>query len=965
MASRVNFRQLAWLCLLLMLATSLFPPASVTAGADPDEQLQQSLDAEVDKLLAESDTAGTVVGYHVVSLDDGRQLAGLRETVTLLPHGSMQLWTAAAALDAWSVDKTFASDIFIDGKVVGGGLQGDVILQGGGDPFLETEDFRAFARALKQKGVRRINGDIVVDGSRFDNRTLGTSWMWDRESEPSHAPIGALSVNANTVEVTVEAGKGRIGKAPQVTITPAATAFEVVNRAKVVPGDDDDIQVERKRATDTFVVSGVIGASHPAVKVKRAVGDPAGYSGAVMVEALTREGIQLHRHGKVRMGTTPESAREVFSHPSPTVGEWVDALLGERVPWVAEMTLKQLGAEQTGTGSAAAGLNVVRTFAQERAKVNENWQPRDGSGNSRMGVVSPQHMTALLQAMDRHPLGEDFFSRLPVAGEDGLLQGRMSGTAAEGNVRAYPVHEDEIGGLTGVVESRSGERLAFSVMVNAGFQREAVEAMEDAFAIALASHPDLPTVEGGKAEAEEYPLAEVLDPLFDQADYDGILHGVMVKSLDRDEVLYQRHARSLLTPASNTKLFTSAAALAVLGEDYRFQTDLYLDGKVSAGVLKGDLVLRGGGDPSLATEGNLQVQDGPTLDGIVEDLKQAGIHRVNGDIRVDDSFFTGAEYGKGWAWDNENAYYQPQISALSINRGTVRFDYLPGDKVGDPIRWKMTPETSYVDVEVDVVTGEAGSANTLRIERERGSDRIRLSGRLPANFAGDYTRVPVEEPARYTGTVLKEMLEREGIAFHPQAKVKKGKAPTGDASFTYLSPTLPEVVSYLNKVSDNIYAEMILHTLGRESGGDGSAQSGEKEVEKQAKIWGIDTPFRLRDGSGLTRYNLVSPEQLVTMLEVQAEAEYFPAFEQSLPLAGVDGTLRTRMRGTPAEGNLRGKTGSLTHVSTLSGYVKTEDGERLAYAIMMNGYTPESEQALQNRIGAEMAGFSRHTGGDE
>ncbi|PTM58440.1 D-alanyl-D-alanine carboxypeptidase/D-alanyl-D-alanine endopeptidase [Desmospora activa] len=960
----INLRRVAWFCLFLLIVLSLTIPTSVTAETDQDQRLQQHLDATVDKLLAESDAAGTVVGYHVISLDDGRQLAGMREAVTLLPHGAMQLWTAAAALDAWSLDKTFTTRVYFDGNIDGGKLQGDVILEGGGDPFLETEDFHAFARALKQAGVRHINGDIVVDGSRFDNRTLGTSWMWDREAEPSHAPIGALSVNANTVQVTVE-GKGRIGKTPQVTVTPASSAFEVINQAKVVPGDNANIQVERKRASDTFVVSGTIGVNHPALNEKRAVGNPAGYSGAVLIEALTREGIRLDRRTKVQEGAKTESAREVMRHPSPPVKEWVDTLLQERSPWVTEMTLKQLGAEQTGTGSAARGLEVVRAFAREQAKVNENWQPRDGSGNSRMGVMSSQQMTALLQAMDQHPLREDFFARLPVAGEDGLLQDRMNGTAAEGKVRAYPVDEDEIGGLTGVVESQSGERLAFSLMVNAGLERQAVEEMEDAFGVALASYPELPATVDDKAKSQAYPMAEVLDPLLDQDEYDGILHGVMVKSLDRDEVMYDRHSQSLLTPASNTKLFTSAAALAALGEDYRFQTDLYLDGKISDGVLTGDLVLRGGGDPSLATKGNLQVQDGPTLDAMVEELKQSGIRRVNGDIRVDDTFFTGPEYGKGWAWDNEDAYYQSQISALSINRGTVRFDYLPGEKAGDPIQLEMTPETDYVDVEVDVVTGEAGSANTLKIERERGTNRIRLSGHLPADFTGDYTRVPVEEPARYTGTVLKEMLEEEGVHFHPQTRVKKGKAPTGDADFTYFSPTLPEVVSYLNKVSDNVYAEMILQTLGRESGGDGSARAGEKEVEKWIQAWGIDTPFRLWDGSGLTRYNLISPEQLVTLLAAQTQEEHFAAFEQSLPLAGVDGTLRTRMRGTPAEGNLRGKTGSLTHVSTLAGYVTTEDGERLAYAIMMNGYTPESEQALQNRIGAEMAGFQRQWGGDE
>lgn len=957
-----KFRWVAWLCLFFLTVTTITLPTQGMAETDPDKQLQKKLDIIVEEFLEEPESSGAVVAYDVTALEDGRQMAGLRETATLIPHGAFQLWTVATALDTWSPDQRVATRLWIDGTVRGGLLRGEVGIEGEGDPFLKTEDFQSFARTLRSIGIHRLQGDVVVDDSYFDDRRLGTGWMWDRESEPAHAPIGAVSVNANTVEVTVQAGK-RVGEKPQVRIAPAAVAFKVDNRAKVVPGEDADIQVERLRASDTWVVTGTIGVSHPALKVRRAVGNPAGYSGAVMKEALTREGIQVSRESTVRVGVKPETAREIHVHQSPPVKEWISTILSERSPWVAEMVLKQLGAEQ-GEGSASRGLAVVRAFAQERVGVDETWQPRDGSGNSRMGVASPRHMTALLQRMDRHPSGEHFFVHLPVAGEKGLLSERMQGTPASGNLRAYPVHEQAIGGLTGIVTAASGERLAFSLMINGGLNRSAVEELEDAFGVALASHPG--ATPGSPVDAgKTYPLSSVLDPLLDQAVFRGLVIGVKVQSLDRDEVMYQRNAQSLLTPASNTKLFTSAAALAALGEDYHFQTKLYLDGPVRNGTVKGDLTIQGGGDPTLATKGNLRVQAGPTLDDVVADIKQAGIRRIQGNIRVDDSFFTGPEYGSGWAWNNEDAYYQSQISGLALNRGTVRFDYLPGKQPGDPIQLQQTPQTAYVDVKVDAVTGTAGSRNTLRIERERGTNRIRIYGSLPADFSGDYTRVPVEDPALYTGTVFKEMLEREGIVFHPRSKVEKGSAPAGEADWTYESPPLTEVVNYLNKVSDNFYGEMILRTLGRESRQEGSAPAGLQEVDRQAADWGIETPFRLRDGSGLTRYNLLTAEQLVAMLAAQAETEHFESFEESLPLAGVDGTLRTRMRGTAAEGNLRGKTGSLTHVSTLAGYVETQDGEQLAYAILMNGYTRESERALQDRMGAEMADFSRKQGEDE
>src|SRR5690606_38628655 len=153
-------------------------------------------------------------------------------------------------------------------------------------------------------------------------------------------------------------------------------------------------------------------------------------------------------------------------------------------------------------------------------------------------------------------------------------------------------------------------------------------------------------------------------------------------------------------------------------------------------------------------------------------LKKQGIRRILGDIVVDAGAVSGDGYGPGWAWDGESGYYQPQMSALSINRGTVRFDYLPREKPGDPIRLKLTPKSGYVEVINEAVTGPENAKNTLRLERDRGTNRIRITGSLPMDFGGDYTRVPVENPHLYVGQVLKERLEEEGITFTPGSRVR-------------------------------------------------------------------------------------------------------------------------------------------------------------------------------------------------
>jgi PBP4 family serine-type D-alanyl-D-alanine carboxypeptidase len=225
------------------------------------------------------------------------------------------------------------------------------------------------------------------------------------------------------------------------------------------------------------------------------------------------------------------------------------------------------------------------------------------------------------------------------------------------------------------------------------------------------------------------------------------------------------------------------------------------------------------------------VQEGPTIEQMVKDIQTAGIKRVTGNVIVDAKAFTDDVYGHGWSWDDENGSYQPQITALSVNRGTVRLDYLPGGQAGDPIRLSLTPQTRYVRVINTAVTGPAGSENTLSISRDRGTNTIRVSGSLPLDFQGDYTRVPVENSHLYTGEVLREQLENAGIAFGQPGSAQEGAVPRGgELVRDYPSPPMSEIVRYMNKNSDNFYAEMLIRVLGLEKEGAGTAQAGVEAV---------------------------------------------------------------------------------------------------------------------------------------
>jgi D-alanyl-D-alanine carboxypeptidase/D-alanyl-D-alanine-endopeptidase (penicillin-binding protein 4) len=458
-------------------------------------------------------------------------------------------------------------------------------------------------------------------------------------------------------------------------------------------------------------------------------------------------------------------------------------------------------------------------------------------------------------------------------------------------------------------------------------------------------------------------LAEIFaDPAFGNAHW-----GVMVQSLETGEVFYRQNVDKLFMPASNNKLITAAVSLARLGADHRFTTRVAAAGPVSeSGTLEGDLVVIGGGDPAISER---FYDDDPTaaFRDWADSLKARGISRITGDIVGDDDLFDDVHVGPGWAWDYLDSYYAAEIGALLYNEGAVTYRIAPGDSIGAPASLESLPRTSYLKLDVDITTVADSIGVFVRSDRSPFSNDARLWGEIWVNGDTVTRYVAPHDPTLYFVTVLSEVLAAEGI------EVDGGPADLDDLSeeidadgletlFVHQSPTLAEIIEPFLKRSQNQIGEMLMRYLGAVTSGTGSIRAGREAVEGTLTSWGL-TPqsYIYADGSGLSRYNYVSPDALVRLLRVMARRPEFDVFYQSLPVAGVDGTLRNRMRGTRAEGNAHAKTGSISNSRALSGYVTTLDGELLIFSMVANNFDVSSRAAeyLQDLAIERLANFSR------
>ncbi len=442
------------------------------------------------------------------------------------------------------------------------------------------------------------------------------------------------------------------------------------------------------------------------------------------------------------------------------------------------------------------------------------------------------------------------------------------------------------------------------------------------------------------------PLAAALDSVFADTAFARARWGVLVRSLDSGATLYRRDAEKLFVPASNMKIVTGAAALEALGPDFRYATAVGAAGTVAGGELRGDLVVTGSGDPTVSARfgrGDARA----VFRAWADSLRARGITRVTGRVVGNDDVFDDVPLGRGWAWDDLDASYSAEFGGLMLNEGFVAVRVAPGVRPGEAARVTLDPATAYLPVEVRAVTAPAGTRPAVEVARAPVGPGIVVAGTVPPDTVVA-EEVAVRDNTLFFASVLRETLLEAGIRVDgPAADADAlGGAPTPTPLFTHLSPPLREILAGFMKPSQNQLGEVLLRTLGRRLRGQGSGRAGAAVVDSLFRSWGLDTRgLAQADGSGLSRYNLVAPELLVGVLEHMARGPNREVWDASLPVAGVDGTLAARLRGTPLQGRLRAKTGTLSGVRALSGYLPGPAGERLVFSILLDHHTLTAREA--------------------
>lgn len=381
--------------------------------------------------------------------------------------------------------------------------------------------------------------------------------------------------------------------------------------------------------------------------------------------------------------------------------------------------------------------------------------------------------------------------------------------------------------------------------------------------------------------------------------------GILVVNPATGDTLFSRNASKLFMPASNEKIITGSIALALLGPDYRYKTAFVSRGAIRDSALDGDLIVIGRGDPTVSNhaQGNAM----SWMARIADSLAARGIKKVNGALVRGGNAFPDSIYGYGWEWDDLTTESGAPIDELLYNEGMTT----------------MPARVNGRDTTIDIAT---------------------------------------RTPGRTYLEALSSALSARGIAIGRGVSdsVAEINASGLDTLFVVSSPPLRDILKLLEKPSQNQIAEILIHTIGLEKTGVGTADSGAAVIRRQLLSWGAERDgFRVYDGSGLSRHDLVSPETIVrTLVTIQRDTA-FQAFYDALPIAGVDGTLRTRMVSTPAAGNMHAKTGTLQFVRSLSGYVNDADGDRLVFSLLHNHFTVpvDSVSKFQNDVGALLAGY--------
>lgn len=504
-----------------------------------------------------------------------------------------------------------------------------------------------------------------------------------------------------------------------------------------------------------------------------------------------------------------------------------------------------------------------------------------------------------------------------------------------------------------------------------------------------------PSAKGNKATESHAPVATHrkartdvaafrarVEAALQEAQAQKALWGVLVADRDTGETLYELNSEKFFTPASNAKIFTSALALAELGPAYQFHTTLESAASIGDdGRLSGDLIFAGRGDPDISNRifpyaGKIE-RDGP-VDKILVELADAavakGIKEVDGNIVGDDSFFPYDPYPAGWSIGDLFFTFGAPVSAISFNDNSLRVTVAPGDRAGDPPAILVEPGAAQNSVTREITTGPADAKPDFEVVRQPGTNFILLRGLIPVGHPAMDLDLAITEPAETAARALKQLLEVRGVRVIGGVRVRHAPPPdTSDAGdlppmavvpvanpfvlAQHDSQPLLESIRVMNKISQNLHAELLLRTVAREKTGIGATDAGIKIEQDFLKAAGVaDGDVVLSDGSGLSRDDLVTPRAVVTLLRYAARQPWGENYLSTLPIAGVDGTLENRMKSTPASGLIQAKTGGLEHVHALSGYATTLHGEHLVFSIFGNNNAAHGHDATEaiDAIGVAM-----------
>jgi serine-type D-Ala-D-Ala carboxypeptidase/endopeptidase (penicillin-binding protein 4) len=502
------------------------------------------------------------------------------------------------------------------------------------------------------------------------------------------------------------------------------------------------------------------------------------------------------------------------------------------------------------------------------------------------------------------------------------------------------------------------------------------------------------------------------------------LWAVEIQSFDTGEVFYQHNAHMLVMPASNMKIVTMAVAADRLGWDFRFTTEVKTRGTVTGGVLKGDLIVSGNGDPTMSDRDKANRYQ--AFENWADRLKADGVSRIDGRIIGDDNLFDDQPLGEGWMWDDLTGSSAPPGGALQFNENLVRVVIAPAATAGQPAIVKLEPEGSGLTLRANVMTiapptnapaPDPSLPRSLRLSRALGGSTLNVDGVIMVGANETSRLTPVFNPTIYYVNSLRDTLIRKGIAVTGPAVdiddvtdaaatdgTRTSAAATAAAApgtgalhtlITHQSPPLSEIGKTFMKVSQNTFGETLMTAIGAQSGraekflaavampaATASSASGvspaaetiappphyhveaAREVyEDVLATWGIpETQFIIADGSGLSRYNFLTAHMLVQILRQMARTPHHAAaFETTLPIAGKDGTLERRMKGTRAENNVHAKTGTISNVRSLSGYVRTRDNELIGFSVIANNFKARSAtiDAVAELAVERLANFTR------